>query len=77
MVLKWVDECFVFSAKWDSCIMDFDEMMMISDFYQTNTFSWNFIVLVYWNNSPWLDMSSYSDKLDGFQSSSYSWMMRA
>jgi hypothetical protein len=35
----------------------FNEMMMRSDLYQTNTLSWIFfIVLAHWNNSPPIDM---------------------
>jgi hypothetical protein len=31
--------------------LHFDEMMMMSALYKTNTFNWIFIVLVQWNNS--------------------------
>ena len=41
--------------------LDFDEMMMMSNLYFTNTLSWIFIVLVPWNNSPRIDMSLHSD----------------
>jgi hypothetical protein len=30
----------------------FNEMMMRSTLYQTNTLSWIFILLAHWNNSP-------------------------
>jgi len=39
-----------------------DEMKM----YQTNMWSWIFIVLAHWNNSQWVDMSLYSDTLFWF-----------
>ena len=35
----------------------FNEMMMRSALYWTNTLSWIFIVLAHWNNSPRVDMS--------------------
>jgi hypothetical protein len=35
----------------------FNEMMMRSALYQTNTLSWIFIVLAPWNNSLQIDMS--------------------
>jgi hypothetical protein len=43
----------------------FNEMMMKSALYWTNTLSWNFIVLAHWhwNNSPLIDMSTHSDTL--------------
>jgi len=40
-----------------------NEMMIRSALYQTNTLSWIFIVLVHWNNIPWVDMSLHSDTL--------------
>ena len=45
----------------------FNEMMMRSTLYQTNTLSWIFIVLGHWNNSLWVDMSLHSDTLSWFQ----------
>jgi hypothetical protein len=44
----------------------FNEMMKSALFY-TNTLSWIFIVLAYWNNSPRVDMSPYSDTLFWFR----------
>jgi len=41
----------------------FNEMMMRSALYQTNTLSWIFIVLAHWNNSPLIDMLPHSDTL--------------
>ena len=35
----------------------FNEMMMKSALYYTNTLSWIFILLAHWNNSPRIDMS--------------------
>ena len=45
----------------------FNEKMMRSAFYYTNTLSWNFTVLVHWNNSPLIDMSLHSDTLSWFR----------
>ena len=39
---------------------NFNEMMMKSTLYLTNTQSWIFIVLGHWNNSQWVDMSLHS-----------------
>ena len=44
--------------------LHFNEMM--SALYETNTFSWIFIVLAHWNNSPRLDMSLNSNTLSWF-----------
>ena len=41
----------------------FNDMMMRSALYKTNTLSWTFKVPAHWNNSPWLDMSPHSDTL--------------
>ena len=41
----------------------FNEMMMSSALYSTNTLSWMCTVLAHWNNSPRIDMSPYSDTL--------------
>jgi hypothetical protein len=41
--------------------------MMRSTLYKTNMLSWIFIVLVYWNNSPRIDMSFHSDTLFWFR----------
>jgi hypothetical protein len=45
----------------------FNEMMMRSALYWTNTLSWIFIVLAHWNNSPRVDMSVNSDTLFWFR----------
>jgi len=82
-VRNWV---IVFSAKsaifqlyhgWNKLI--FNEMMMRSTLYQTNTPTWTLIMLAYWNNSPRIDMMPHSDTLSRFQSNSYllSLLMRA
>ena len=47
----------------------FNEMMMWSAFYYTNTLSWIFIVLAHWNNSPQINMSHHSDTIYPDQSS--------
>jgi hypothetical protein len=39
--------------------------------YQTNTLSWIFIVLAYWNNSPLIDMSRHLDTLSWFWDNQY------
>jgi hypothetical protein len=44
----------------------FNEMMMRSALYYTNTCSWIFIVLAHWNNSQRFDMSPHSDTLFWF-----------
>jgi hypothetical protein len=41
----------------------FNEIMIRSALYSTNSLSWIFIVLAHWNNSLWIDMSPYSDTL--------------
>jgi len=45
----------------------FNEMMMRSTLYKTNTLSWIFIVLAHWINSPRVDMSIHWDTLFWFQ----------
>jgi len=44
----------------------FNEMMMRSALYSTNTLSWIFIVLAHWNNSPQAHMSAHSYTLSWF-----------
>jgi len=41
----------------------FNEIMMRSALFNTNTLSWIFIMLAHWNNSPRIDMSPHSDAL--------------
>jgi hypothetical protein len=41
--------------------------MMKSTLYQPNKFSWIFIVLAHWNNSPRIDRSPHSDTLSWFR----------
>ena len=43
----------------------FNEMMMRSALYLTNTLSW--IVLAHWNNSPQIDVSPHLDTLSWFR----------
>jgi hypothetical protein len=45
----------------------FNEMMMSSALYKTNTLSWIFIVLAHWNNSLRVDMSLHLDTLFWFR----------
>ena len=42
-------------------------LMMRLTLYQTNTPSWNFIVLDQWNNSPRIDMSPHLNTLSWFR----------
>ena len=71
---EWVSEWLLFNVS--SAIFQlyygenkliFNEMMMRSALFQTNTLSWIFIVLAHWNNSPWSDMSLLSDTLFWFR----------
>jgi hypothetical protein len=61
----------IFQLYHDENKLIFNEMMMKSTLYWTNTLSWNFIVLAHrhWNNSPLIDMSTHSDTLSWFQAS--------
>jgi len=45
----------------------FNEMMMRSALYYSNTLSWIFIVLAHWNNSLRIDMSRLSNTLSWFR----------
>ena len=45
----------------------FNDMMMRSALYYTNTLSLIFIVLAHWNNSPRIDASPHSDTLSSFR----------
>jgi hypothetical protein len=47
--------------------LHFDEKLMMSTLYSTNKLGWIFIVLVYWNNSPRVDMSLHSDTISWFR----------
>ena len=47
----------------------FNEIMMRSSLYKTNTLSWIYIVLAHWDNIPWIDMSPPSDILSWFRDS--------
>ena len=49
----------------------FNEMMMRSILYYTNTLSWIFIVLAHWINSPQVDMSLHSNTLFWFRANQY------
>ena len=44
----------------------FNEMMMMSTLYYTNTLNCNLIVPARWNNSLWVDMSLHLDTLSWF-----------
>jgi len=69
-----VSEWLLFNAKWVIFQLHvyhdedkFDEMIIMSDLYQNNTFSWNLVVLALWNNRPLVDMSLHLDQLSWFQ----------
>jgi hypothetical protein len=49
----------------------FNEMMMRSAWYYTNTISWIFMVLVHWNKSPRVDMSLHTNTLSWFWANQY------
>jgi len=53
--------------------LQFNEMMMRSTLYKTNTLSWIFIVLLlaHWNNSPQIYMSPHSDTVSRFRANQY------
>jgi hypothetical protein len=55
-----------FSVKRENKLI-FNEMMMSSALYKTNTLSWIFIVLAHWNNSLRVDMSLHLDTLFWFR----------
>ena len=47
--------------------LHFNEIMMRSTLFKTNTLSWIFILLAHWNNSPCIDMSLHSGTLFWFR----------
>jgi hypothetical protein len=57
----------IFQLYHDENKLIFNEMMMMSTLYKTNTLSWICIVLAHWNNSLWVDMSLHSDTLFWFR----------
>ena len=73
-ILQWVSGWLLFNA--NSAIFQlyhsenklfFNEMIMRSALYETNTLSWFCIVLAHWNNSPQICMSPHSDTLSWFR----------
>ena len=70
---EWVSDCCLMpTQQFFSYIMVknkliFNEMMMRSTLYLTNTLSWIFIVLADWNNSLWIDMFPLLDTLSWFR----------
>ena len=67
---KWLSKWLLFNARSANFKLYhgenkliFNETMMRSALYYTNTLSWIFIVPAHWNNSPRLDTSSHSDIL--------------
>jgi hypothetical protein len=74
----WVSEWLLFSG--NSAIFQvyhgenkliFNEMMMRSTLYKTNTRSWIFVVLAQWSTSLRIDRSPNSDTLTWFRSNQY------
>jgi hypothetical protein len=74
LVMRGVSEWLLFNA--NSAIFQlyhgenkliFNEIMMRSALFYSNTLSWIFIVLGYWNNSPREDMSHHSNTLFWFR----------
>jgi hypothetical protein len=73
-MIEWKSEWLLFNANstifqlyYCKNMLIFNEMMMMSALYETNTLSCIFIVLAHWNNSPRVDMSLHSDTLSWFQ----------
>jgi hypothetical protein len=65
-VSEWVSECClipIFQLYHGENKLVFNEMMMRSTLFKTNTLSWIFIVLAQWNNSQRVDMSFHSDTI--------------
>jgi len=69
MILLWKSEGLLFTgnphrAIFQLCHVEnkliFNEMIMMSALYKTNTLNWIFIVLAHWNNTPRVDMSLHS-----------------
>ena len=55
----------------------FNEIMMTPVLYYTNELNWNFIVLVHWNKSQYVNMSLHADTfLDSKPTSFYSYSSR-
>ena len=63
--LLLIDSSVIFQLYYGENKLIFNEMMMRSALFYTNTPSWIFIVLAHWN-SPWVDMSLHSDTLFWF-----------
>jgi hypothetical protein len=78
--------CLLINVKWAICLvyngdnkLHFDEMMMMYDLYYTNRLSWILIVLVYWINNAWIDMSLQLDTItysESISHSSYTLLLR-
>ena len=69
--LLWESNCCLMSDQQFSAIswqelVTFDEMIVMSTLYYTNTLSLIFIVLAHWNNNLWTDMLLHSDTLSWF-----------
>ena len=70
---EWLSDCCLmpiqqfFSYSMSRTNYLFNEMMMRSALFLTNTLSWIFIVLAHWNNSTRVDMSLHSDTVSWFR----------
>ena len=67
--IEWVSDCCLASTQQFFQLyhgenkLIFNEMMMRSALFQTNTLSCIFIVLAHWNNTPRIDMSPHLDTI--------------
>ena len=75
MSSEWISVCIcntaIFQLYHGDNKLIFNEMMMRSALYQTNTRRWFFIVLAHWNNSPPIDMVPHSDTLFWFRANQF------
>ena len=78
-LLKWVSELMVVVYLQMSNVqliswreqVTFNEMIIISALYWTNTLNWIFIVTAHWINSQRIDMLLHSDTLSWFRTNQY------
>ena len=56
-IAVWVRQLAIFQLYHGENELIFNEMMVRSALYKTNTLSWICIVLAHWNNNPRIDMS--------------------
>ena len=69
LTLKWVSDCCVMPTQQFFCYIKliFNEMMMGSALFYTNTLSWIVKVLAHWNNSLQVDKLLHSNTLFWFR----------